>query len=396
MILTRYLYDKDEVEISFITALLSNQTIDECLYWIYEYHFSGHDVFLLLWKVYSDFYAVYYPKLESWIKTRHTLFNTNNEILESIESIESIADVVRNLYKKKSSCQVFMMRQFCLYLNDNQSCNPAKIRGRKFKWLKDYDIKYHTLLHCIHKTDFAGICYSLMKINKDDYDALYFVLIEYFKTIKNIQFISEKRIKRKWESRKIHYPDLLHNLLSLIVYLLEDEKNICCKNVFILTNKSNIDVVLTTNSPIPLNEKYNTMQNYYTLDKRRLYSIHDAIGSFRLSRFEFPTHETYVRDIWLHWEYYVWDSSLWRERLKENTLSHETREILFKNDDVMEQFYHQYGYELDERPQNIQDMSLKKIKNTSWKTWYDSIVGIDATATATANIQFPDDFKFYI
>ena len=136
------------------------------------------------------------------------------------------------------------------------------------------------------------------------------------------------------------------------------------------------------------------MQNYYTLDHRRLYSIHDTIGSFRLSRFEFPDHETYVREIWLHWEYYVWHSSLWRERLKANTVDHESRKILFTNDDIMEQFYQQYGYELDERPKRIQDMSLKELNNTSWKGWYYTV--LSRAKNEFPDIPFSKDFKFYI
>ena len=386
MILTRYLYDKDEVELSFITALLSDTSLDECLYWIFEYHYSGYDTIQLLWKVYSDFYAIYYPKLESWIKTRQDLF-----IQPDSKQINIIGDIVRNLYKKSFSSHVFLMRQYCQYLS-NHKCSFPKNRGRKYKWLTNYDAKYHTLLSFIHKKHYEGICHALLSMTLDD--ELYYTLIDYFRTIQNIEFINETRIKRKWESKKKYYSDMQHNFLTLIVYLLEDERNINQKNMFILANQSHIDQVLKTNSPLPLNPKYNTMQNYYTLDHRRLYSIHDTIGSFRLSRFEFPNHETYVREIWLHWEYYVWYSSLWRERLKGNTVDHESRKILFTNDDIMEQFYQQYGYELDERPKRIQDMSLKELNNASWKAWYDSV--LSRAKNVFPDIPFPKDFQFYI
>ena len=64
LVLTRYLYEKSEVEISLINSLLTKH-LDEALFWIYEYHFSGVNAFHLLWKIYYDFYCSNNPKLEN-------------------------------------------------------------------------------------------------------------------------------------------------------------------------------------------------------------------------------------------------------------------------------------------------------------------------------------------
>ena len=81
IIFTRYLYEKEEVILSFITALLNKTSLKECYYWIYEHYFSNFNTFDLLWKVYYDFYFIHYPKLESYIKKKQLLFEntTNNE-----------------------------------------------------------------------------------------------------------------------------------------------------------------------------------------------------------------------------------------------------------------------------------------------------------------------------
>ena len=38
---TRYLYNLDEVKLSFIEALLKKQNLDECYFWICELYDSG-------------------------------------------------------------------------------------------------------------------------------------------------------------------------------------------------------------------------------------------------------------------------------------------------------------------------------------------------------------------
>ena len=57
--LTRYLYARDEVELSFIASLISGKDIEECYYRGYELYYSGYDVFRTIWKVYYDFYYEY-------------------------------------------------------------------------------------------------------------------------------------------------------------------------------------------------------------------------------------------------------------------------------------------------------------------------------------------------
>ena len=39
--LTRYLYNKDEVKLTFIECLLKQENIEECYFWIYEYYKTG-------------------------------------------------------------------------------------------------------------------------------------------------------------------------------------------------------------------------------------------------------------------------------------------------------------------------------------------------------------------
>ena len=69
MPLSRYLYMCDEIIYSFLESLLKQKDLDECYYWIAEYYYSGFmkRAGYILCKIYYDFYAIKYPKLESII-----------------------------------------------------------------------------------------------------------------------------------------------------------------------------------------------------------------------------------------------------------------------------------------------------------------------------------------
>ena len=57
-IFTRYLYEKEEVEIALLLSLLYKKE-EESLFWAYELFYSGFILELqqLIWKIYYDFYA---------------------------------------------------------------------------------------------------------------------------------------------------------------------------------------------------------------------------------------------------------------------------------------------------------------------------------------------------
>ena len=58
-VFTRYLYEKDEVKMALLIAIL-NKT-DDAIFWAYELYYSGFtdELIELLWKIYYDFYAAY-------------------------------------------------------------------------------------------------------------------------------------------------------------------------------------------------------------------------------------------------------------------------------------------------------------------------------------------------
>ena len=72
----------------------------------------------------------------------------------------------------------------------------------------------------------------------------------------------------------------------------------------------------------------------------------------------------------LRWEYYAARTPLWADRIKEGGgfLDHEKHELRFGNDDLLENFYDNFGFELDEQPGTVQMMSLQAIPDGAWET----------------------------
>ena len=77
--LTRFLYDEQEVKLSFISAMLKQRDICECYYWASELYYSNIDIFQLLLQIYNDYYAMLNPffehfiikKMNQWISSKN-------------------------------------------------------------------------------------------------------------------------------------------------------------------------------------------------------------------------------------------------------------------------------------------------------------------------------------
>ena len=71
-VFTRYLYEKEEVKLALLFALLNKK--DDAIFWAYELYYSGFsdELVELLWKMYYDFYATLNPKFEKYLLSKKT------------------------------------------------------------------------------------------------------------------------------------------------------------------------------------------------------------------------------------------------------------------------------------------------------------------------------------
>jgi len=71
LVFTRYLYIKQEVRIALLVSILNKS--DSAIFWAYELYYSGfqHELFILLWQIYYDFFATLNISYEAYFLKKH-------------------------------------------------------------------------------------------------------------------------------------------------------------------------------------------------------------------------------------------------------------------------------------------------------------------------------------
>ena len=374
LIFTRFLYAKDEVFLSMVSSMLSHN-LEETLFWFSEWITSVkiHDATQEIWKIYYDFYSICNPRTEKYIQSKIKMISDGEkpEIAIDQDKIKIFANIIKNFVISENSSDVFMLRQFI-----KNEPSPSKIyKGRKPKWLNDFDKEYKNLLLSLNRRNWynVGFYFSLLHKNTseklgdtettDIIDDIHNVIITYFKTVEKISFNMDFVFK-KW--REITYDNKNHLLLAIIIYLTKPSEEIDYEKKMFVSITQNEEELL----------KINQADKPYDLLKRnRIYRVNQNIGCFRLSRNNLTKE---YNEIWYHhWEYFAYRSYYWREKFgKYNCeFNHETLKIMFPNDvsdNNYEDFYENYGYEPDEQSTEVQQQSLCEIPEIPYQIWLEN------------------------
>ena len=348
MPLSRYLYMIDEVIYSFIEALLKQKDLNECYYWISEYYYSGfkRKSCHILWKIYYDFYAIKYPKLE-------TLINNELKLWNSTENIAFILNVVAYLFDCRACCDVFLAHQS---LHEGKS-----FRGRPPRWLKDFDPSYKKLLLCIHTCRYNQLMFYIRDIPSQK---LYELVRQYFSKVKQL-YLHPKTLE------SISYRNKHHVILALILHLQLPEEAITLENDPIQVPSEIVEGIVQFNqdSIDPI---------YQTLLHKRSYTISDSIGCFQLARFHTSCPQM-KKLLGFHWEWFASFSPLWRKRFNKYNAKRDrkTKKMLFNNDDNLEEFSEKYDYEPDEQSNEVQGKSILDIQKRTPREWIKDIFEVD-------------------
>ena len=419
--LSNMLYSKDEIEISFITKLLTYEELDhtdlenemhmkEILYWINEYFKSDfksdsktefNSTFSLLFKVYYDFYSVLNPKFYQFIYTKYEICKTNDFNYELC--FPYINDIVYNMSLMYKDCNVFMMRQF--YNNhkcfDNFNIGKIYRKTKNNSWLDCYDKIFHNLLLSIYKNDIYNITYYLLYyLNNivcydskydDLYDALYYVLIKYYTNILNIPVINLKNIDEKWLLQKeifeTIYDNVFHYYLTFIIFMNTNEELINNEKFYYVVEDVYNDFIYDTF------ENTTHINSYNLLKEKRYYEINDYCSCFVLERNNYD-YETYKNIILTNYLYFTKSNNYnlqniynhngviddialeikfneeYDEQYEDNEHEDDEHEEYDAEDNETENmnidsnfdlFHNNYNYELDEQPLIVQNKSLKYI-----------------------------------
>lgn len=377
VILTRYLYLFDEVGLTFLTCLLKANCLDECYFWISELYLSGfvEQTWDLLWFAYYDFYYINNPSFRQYLHKK-SLYR----------ELKSVLTVVKNMFKLTSSSEVFVTRQYNNCVKDITQI----FRGKKPNWLLSLPNKYHGLFRFINKKLYHFAVCSLPDVIDDDI----FKAIQIYFQLSDEQTMSFQREFPQPSADKPsvgQYTNVIHKLWAIICLLIFNRDYLSSKlKIYTAYKDEEYNSILKIhNDPIPLT-KNNNPQIYRTLQHKRLYSIDPICSSFHLLREDVENINECYRE---HWEYYAYSSPIWNERFHRYniTVDPDKKKVIFHDDDELEEFYSQYGYEPDEQSYETENKRMVHMSDNNWKNWYNTIF----TFTDQNPVyEFKEDFRF--
>ena len=325
MPLTRFLYMGDEVLCTFLECLLKRKDLRQCYFWICEYYYSGFykKTWQFLWQVFYDFYSIKHPKIEGLLRTQFLKWSGQKKI-------KFVMNIVSTLFNLQPNCEVFVVRQIA----------PIKksYRGREPSWVSIFPKEYRGFIRSV-----AALCYPdiLYHCREKPPDILYTIIIKYFTEIKKMNLHSSNL-------SRVPYGNKSHIMLALIIHLKLLEAGICLKDELSYATAEDIRWIKKIN-----NEMVSPV--YRTLPKKCVYTVSNTIGCFALNRFRegYPPMKKLLGH---HWEYFASFSPLWRKRFSSiATRDRVNFQMIFKDDDVLEEFGEKYNYEPDEQNNEIQD-----------------------------------------
>jgi hypothetical protein len=333
IILTRYLYLKDEVEIALLMSLLNKK--DSSLFWAFELYFSGFETELwdLFWKIYYEFYAALNATMEAFILTKQKEFISTETDEEEKKKI--IAVIVNNLLVRKYTLDVFLLRQVVEQFEIEQPTTEE------------------TLEQLLKKADYEQLASFILEVMSEEAlnDTLE-KIVDYFiskgvplkkaKILKDFKKLSHKNKNLILLSKTINYFHRLNGVkMGKSWYIYVEEENL---------------------------KQYETIYNSETdsrniLEKACLYGTNESgyLGAFKLSRELVADIKTEYRFSWL---YYASFTPVWASRIEKygGFRDHETQKVQFQDDDFFDAFYNEFQYDPDEQNIDIQDKNIPFIK----------------------------------
>lgn len=350
---SRYLYERKDIEASFINTMLKKQSA-HAIFWIMEFFLSGwhQETIDLLWVIYYDFYYVYNSSLERKL---------HNLLKAPTLTTKSILITTTTLLSLKHSKHTYEMRM----IYENYPELDVNIIYKKYpKGYSKYKNKHFA--RSVERGHIINVAHHIQSTGVDG-------LIPDIKVLMNVSVI-----KKLHTNNPIRHKHMVVAKLNKCMWLKQ------CKGIKIprivlseLTPEQE-KMIIHEETVLPSREPRKDLTKY------RQYAIDDDVGMhhFFLSRFstETPGSSTgrnrVKHNMYFHWEYYAFTTPIWRERFTQYKAmqNHETNEIVFPSDEVAEEFYQKYGYEPDEQPRETDEKSTKDIEEINYKEWMDRVM----------------------
>lgn len=356
------MYEESEVEIALIMAIL-NKT-EDALFWAYELYYSGciPQLITLLWKIYYDFYATLNASFEKYLY---------NKLKYGTIDAHKICSIINNLMIRPYTIDVFMLRQLVKQL--------------------DSEVDENDLINdLLHKEDFVSLAYLIVNSKTLVVDILSKVFVFFNSAGLSINNTTEIKNYNKIIAALPFINPRTIILARIIHWFVLVKKRKVGKNLFVHTEPA--DIVMYETILADLTMQGNTskypllpiLQARNILSQAAIYPI-DQYNYLSLFKSKRETNNI-VKAYYNHWEYYAASTPLWQWRIEKcnGVLDHNSKSIIFEDEDDLEKFYLYYGLDTEEQPVRIQEKSIKPIlKEQDWSMFYNKhkqtgIVDIDA------------------
>jgi hypothetical protein len=319
MILTRYIYDKDNLQYSILLALL-NKDREQVKFWVYELYYSGFkmEAFCLLWELYYKLYYISYPNMERFMR-KQTLLWVSNRLDDCI-----IGTIAESLAIREPCIDSYFAIE-----NKKQISNIPDTIVQEIVKIKSCTSKKD----CFVNLENLGIsCKKNVKINKKiDFTKNVFLELEML----DIEILKTASI-------------------SIIL-------DTCVKKPVINKMRKNIYII----------QQLHDIKQYKTKPaiKHRGYKIPPRECKYQLQIK--PEDRIFDYPDYYNWMYYASFSPLWKTRIeRHNGIIVEEQKIHFENEDDEEAFYNYFNLEPDEQCLEIEERWFGYKPFDSWNELY--------------------------
>lgn len=342
VVFTRYLYIKSDVIIALFTSLLERNE-EKSLFWAYELYYSGFEkeFIELMWNIYFDCYCPLNPVFSTFLRE-------NQEKLEKSKKTEEKREIVSLIINN------FLIRPYSL---------DIFLLTKKSKENDKFTTKM-TLTSLLNERNYEELSKYILQTPEDKLKTLMEKVIEYFE--KNTKNLKKDEEMQKFEeiyekTKKIVTPQKIILALTFSLYY-QNQKVKMGKNIILNLNVDEIKALEKYETIISVkNKAYNVLSVAYS------YSIdeNNYLSLFGVKR----EHSDILNIYWYNWLYYASFSPIWSERIQKygGKLNHELQTVEFQedpDDDLMQEFYGQFGYEPDEQTREVQEKSIQPLVTT--------------------------------
>ena len=342
---TRYLYEKDEVKLALALCILNKK--EEAVFWAYELYYSGFqsELVAMFWSLYYDFYYTLNPSFEKYLQTR-----LKKGLILDADSVNYISMIVNNFMIRPHTMDIFMLKQIVNICDFDKTDIQDYITFSE----KNVEIMRRELISALRTKDFMMLASLILIDIKDEHiDTMFEVATNYF--------VTEMGLKKKVQDYDKQSSNKRVLILCRIVHYFTAKSNKKLgKNLYVHIEPEEVVLYETISYGVP--RKILPLAKIYAIDSDNYLSLFD------LKRETQDIKTAYYYD----WLYYASYSPLWKSRILKHkgVIDQKNHKVEFDDDDI-DEFYDNYGYEPDEQSKEVENKTIQDIRSErNWLSFY--------------------------